>query len=82
MNKNNESTLTIVDLLQLCLARWRWFVASVVICLILAVYYLLTTPYLYKREATVMVLEESLGKNSTMFSAISVSSAKKATSLM
>lgn len=65
MNKNNESTLTIVDLLQLCLARWRWFVASVVICLILAVYYLLTTPYLYKREATVMVLEESLGKNST-----------------
>lgn len=65
MNKNADSTITITDLLNLCMARWRWFVASVVVCLLMAVYYLIKTPYLYMREATVMVLEESLGDNTS-----------------
>lgn len=63
MNKNNESAMTIVDLLQQCFARWRWFVASVGVSLFFAIYYLLTTPYSYSRTATIMVLEESLGDN-------------------
>ena len=65
MNKNADSTITITDLLNLCMARWRWFIASIVVCLLMAVYYLMTTPYLYLREATVMVLEESLGDNAS-----------------
>ena len=60
-----ESTLTIADLWHLCEARWRWFVASVGICLFMAVLYLIRTPFLYSRQATIMVLEESLGKNTT-----------------
>lgn len=65
MNKNADSTITITDLVNLCMARWRWFIASIVVCLLMAVYYLMTTPYLYLREATVMVLEESLGDNAS-----------------
>ena len=63
--KKKESTLTITDLWHLCTARWRWFVVSISVCLFVAVNYLLTTPYLYKREAAIMVREENMGNNSS-----------------
>lgn len=65
MSKKTESFLTIADLWQLCVAHWEWFVASVFVCSVLAVNYLLTTPYYYSRKAVVLVREESLGDNST-----------------
>ena len=65
MNKKIDSILTIADLWHLCVARWRWFVASVLFCLLVAVSYLVTTPFLYTRTAVVMVREETLGNNST-----------------
>ena len=65
MNKNSDSFITIVDLWRMCAARWRWFVASILVTLFLAVNYLINTPFLYTRKAVVMVREESLGKNST-----------------
>ena len=65
MNKKSESFLTIADLWHLCVAHWQWFVASVFVCLFLAVNYLMTTPFLYTRKAVVLVREESLGNNST-----------------
>ena len=64
-DKKAESFITIGDLWKLCAARWRWFAFSVGICLFIAVNYLLTTPYLYTREAAIMVREENLGKNTT-----------------
>lgn len=63
--KKAESFMTIADLWHLCIDRWRWLVASVFVCLVFAIYYLLTTPYLYTRQAAIMVREESMGKNST-----------------
>jgi len=65
MSKNNESFISIADLGRLCMARWRWFVVSVVLALFLAVNYLLRTPYLYTREAALIVHEESQGKNTS-----------------
>ena len=64
-NKNTDTAFTISDLWHLCVARWRWFFASVSICFILAVIYILRTPYLYTRYATILVREESLGNNTT-----------------
>ena len=46
MNKANDSFLTISDLWNLCVARWRWFVASIMVCLVIAINYILTAPYL------------------------------------
>ncbi len=65
MAKDNkvESYITIADLWHICAARWRWFVVSIFVCLTIAIFYLLRTPYLYTREASVLVREESLGKN-------------------
>lgn len=66
MNKKNvESFITISDLWHHCAARWRWFVASISLCLFIAVYYILTTPYLYTHHASILVREESMGTNVT-----------------
>ena len=63
--KNTESFLTIAALWHLCVAQWRWFVASVLFCLFIAVAYLISKPFLYTRKAVVMVREETLGKSTT-----------------
>ena len=65
MNNTKESFLTIADLWNLCTARWRWFVVSITLCSLFAVRYLLVTPYLYTRTASIMLYEESLGDNTT-----------------
>lgn len=65
MNKTTERFLTISDLWHLCVARWRWFVVSVLLCLLIAVNYILVTPYLYTRHATILVREEVMGNNTT-----------------
>ena len=65
MNKTNDSFLTIADLWLLCVARWRWFVFSTLICLLFAIIYLLRVPYMYSRSATIMVRESEIGNNTT-----------------
>ena len=57
--KKQESFISIIDLWRLCVTHWKWFVVSVIVCLSFAVKYLLTTPYLYRREAAIMVREEA-----------------------
>ena len=64
-NKKAESFVTIGDLWKLCTANWRWYVVSVGLCLVLALGYLLNTPYLYTRYAAIIVREENLGQNAT-----------------
>ena len=65
-NNNTGSTfLSVTDLWNLCIARWRWFAASVLICLFVAVCYLMTAPRLYTRHAAVLVREETQGNNSS-----------------
>jgi capsular exopolysaccharide synthesis family protein len=64
-SKNTESFMTIADLWNLCIARWRWFVASVLVAILLAFFYLCKTPFIYSRQAAILVCEESLGNNST-----------------
>lgn len=64
-NKTNDNFLSITDLWHLCINRWRWFVASLFICTLFAVRYLLTTPYLYNRSASIMVYEDAIGNNAT-----------------
>lgn len=65
MNKSAERSFSIIDLWHLCAARWRWFAVSVTFCLIIAARYLYTAPYLYSREATIMLREEFIGDNAT-----------------
>ena len=63
MNNNADSFVTIADLWRICFTRWRWFAASVLLCLIVAVRYLIITPFLYTRSASIILREENLGDN-------------------
>ena len=51
--------MTIGEYLKACLAKWKWFAASVTIILLLAIVYLVITPPKYTKKAQVLVKDES-----------------------
>ena len=61
--EQDADALRIQDLLYLCLAKWKWFVLSLAVCIGLAVVYILRTPPVYTRTASVLIKEESRGKS-------------------
>ncbi len=65
-NSNSEETddfLRIQDFLYLCLAQWKWFVVSLAVTCGIAVVYLLRTPPVYTRTASVLIKDDSEGKS-------------------
>mgnify|MGYP006988153437 CR=1 FL=1 len=52
-----DDFLRIQDLLYLCLARWKWFVLSLAVTIGVATAYLLRTPTVYTRTASVLIKE-------------------------
>lgn len=54
--------MSLTDLWRVCLMHWTWFVASVILFLSAASYYLMVTPDMYTREASVLVKQEDQGK--------------------
>lgn len=71
------------NLLILCLRRWRWYVVTVVVALAIAAFYIKTTPPMYKRDASIMVLDgrqesSALGKMLADFTDMGFSFSDKA----
>lgn len=62
VRRQTDEFLTIPDLWRLCVARWNWFLFSLILCLGVACYYLTVTPDLYTSEAAVLVKQETTGK--------------------
>lgn len=58
-----EDIMRLQDLLMLCLAHWRWFVLSLAVALGIASYYLLSTPRIYQRKASIMIKEDNKGQS-------------------
>lgn len=58
-----DDFIRIQDLYYLCLARWKWFVLSLAVCLGIAVIYLLKTPPVYTRTASLLIKEDSKGQS-------------------
>lgn len=56
-----EDSFRIQDLWAMFLPRWHWFVLSIILCSALAVLYLMKSPNIYTRTATVLIKED--GKN-------------------
>ena len=73
--KNNANTvsrfrpaddfMSLQDLLRLCLANWKWFALSLAVCLCAAAAYLLTTPPVYTRSASILVKVDAKGQSAT-----------------
>lgn len=57
-----DDALRVKEFFYLCLAKWRWFVISVLSCVCVAVFYILCTPPVYTRSAFLMVKEDTKGK--------------------
>lgn len=57
-----DDTLRVKEFFYLCLAKWRWFVVSVLSCVCVVAFYILCTPPLYTRSAFLMVKEDTKGK--------------------
>lgn len=54
-NKPEDNFLNVRDLLALCLAKWYWFVISLVITMGVGLWYILKTPPTYTRTAKVLL---------------------------
>ena len=50
-----DNSLSITDMLMICLRHWPWFVLSLFICMSLATLHLLHTPKTYSRTASILV---------------------------
>ena len=50
-----DDSLSIVDMLMLCLRHWPWFILSIIICIGSATLYLLSTPKTYTRTMSILV---------------------------
>lgn len=58
-----DDSIQIKDLLYLCLAKWKWFILSLLVTLSLAFLYLLKTPSVYTRSATLLIKENTKGQS-------------------
>ncbi len=63
-NPEATSSFSIEDLIKTIFRNWYWFAISIFFCLCLGVYYIKTTPKIYKREATILVKDSRKGGSS------------------
>lgn len=64
-----DEGLSLSELFSLSIAHWRWFVLSVLLCGLVALFYVLRTPATYQRSASVLIKEDS--KSSSINGALS-----------
>ncbi len=62
-SKFQSVQVNIMDVIYKGLRNWPWIIASVVICVGLAYFYLLRTPNVYTRTASILIKSESNGKS-------------------
>lgn len=52
---DDDDSINIQQLVQLCVSNWYWFLASIIVALALAAAYILTTQPVYTRKASVLI---------------------------
>lgn len=62
-NKGNEDFIRIKELLYICLAKWYWFVFSVLATLVIAYIYIGKKQPVYTRTAQVEIKDDKAGKS-------------------
>lgn len=76
-----DDFIRLQDLFYLCLAKWRWFILSLAVTLGIATCYILTTPNVYQRTASLMIKDDSKSQGissdvSSMFADMGMGGAK------
>ena len=62
-NTGSQDFIRIQDLYYLCASRWQWFVVSLLVCMGVATFYLLKTPPVYTRTASILIKDDSKDKS-------------------
>lgn len=62
-SRQGDDFIRIQDLFYLCLGKWYWFVISLAVVLSIAVFYLLKTPPVYTRSASLLIKDDSKGNS-------------------
>lgn len=70
-NTRKELDFSLRDLWMLSISHWHWYLLSVTICLLLASYYILSTPKVYSRKAYIEVKEDDAKRGSSIMKRIS-----------
>ena len=56
--KPSEEMLSLRDIVDIFLNNWKWFLGCVVLGLVLAVFYILSKPLIYQRNAVLLIKEQ------------------------
>ena len=68
---NNTESFNFREFLGRCLGKWYWFVISVAVCIAAATWYIVKTPKIYTRSATVLIKESGTRRSSELESVLS-----------
>ncbi len=58
-SENEESTLSLIDLYRQMQSKWVWYVISLGVCILLAVFYLLTATPRFTRSTEILLKDDS-----------------------
>ena len=58
---DNSKSINIIDVVRSTLRHWPWIVASVAICVGLAVFYVLRSHPVYSRTASIVIKDDTDG---------------------
>ncbi|MCM1450891.1 MAG: polysaccharide biosynthesis tyrosine autokinase [Clostridium sp.] len=58
-----ENSINFLDILSRSIANWYWFVASIALCMGIALWVILRTPPLYTQSASLLIKEQGKGKS-------------------
>ena len=64
-NKKQEDAFDLVGLLFEYLAKWKWFVLSILVAIAVAYYYIATIIPTYEVSASIYLSDENVGGGST-----------------
>ena len=68
---NSMQAFTFQDIMEIGFRKWYWFLSSVILFLIAGSVYLMWTPPVYQRNATIMVKDSRKGSGATEVAAFS-----------
>ena len=70
-NTNNTETFNLREFFGRCVSKWYWFLASVLVCVTAAAFYIVKTPKIYTRSSTVLIKETGTRRSSELESVLS-----------
>lgn len=65
LEKKEEEGLNLADYLFMFLSHWYWFVASVVVAMVIAVYYIMSTTPIYTTSTQLLIRDDKNSKGAS-----------------